>query len=156
MPERVSEAEIRAFLDRDAIRELPVLYCHYVWQNDPDAMVSLFTEDCVFDDHRAGSWCTGTGRVVGRSQLLEAYRRSMGDEPSKPHIHNHVVKLEGANRATGTCYVDLRMPHRPGVEPLIGYYDDVYAKEDGRWLFAERTVTLLSDLTGVVPAPRME
>lgn len=139
--------EVQGLLDREAIRELPVRYCHHVWRNEPEQMIELFADECVFDDSAAGGLCTVTGRVVGKDQLLAAYRRSMGPQPSKPFIHNHVVTLDTPDRATGTCYLDLRMPHRVDAEPIIGWYDDVYVKVAGRWLFAERHASLLGNLS---------
>jgi hypothetical protein len=149
MPDGANADEmIQALLDRDAIRDLPIRYCDHVWRNEPDRMVELFADDCLFDDSAAWSLCTGTGRVVGKAALLLAYRRSMGDQPSKPFIHNHVVRLERRDRATGTCYVDLRMAHNRAAHPIIGWYDDVYVKVGERWLFAERHATLLGEPPG--------
>ena len=42
---RPTKSVVREMLDREAIRDLPVRYCHYVWTNDVDGMMGLFTED---------------------------------------------------------------------------------------------------------------
>jgi len=34
-------------LDREAVRELPRLYCHYLWTRDPDHVAGHFTEDAT-------------------------------------------------------------------------------------------------------------
>ena len=132
------EQELQALLDREAIRELPVLYCHYVWKNDVAGIVGLFSEDGVFD-------APGLGRVTGRTQLQAAYERALKGLAPKPFIHNHVVTLEAPDRATGNCYVELRALNQPEAGTITGYYDDVYVKENGRWRFRERKATLLSE-----------
>jgi hypothetical protein len=136
-------ADVQVLLDREAIRALPNLYCHHVWRNDVEALVGLFAEDGVFDE-------PNLGRIVGRDALREVYRRALGALSPKPYIHNHVVTLEGRDRASGACYLDLRVPSRPEAGPIAGYYDDRYVKENGRWLFAERKVTLLTELKGAL------
>jgi hypothetical protein len=136
-------ANVQALLDREAIRALPNLYCHYVWRNDVEGLVGLFAKDGVFDEPTLG-------RITGHAALREIYRRALGALSPKPYIHNHVVTLEGPDRASGACYLDLRVPNRPEAGPIAGYYDDRYVKEDGNWVFAERKVTLLTELTGAL------
>ena len=132
------ERELQALLDREAIRELPVLYCHYVWKNDVEGIVGLFSAEGVFD-------APGLGRVTGHARLREAYARALQGLAPKPFIHNHVVTLEGPDRATGACYVELRALNQPEAGTIAGFYDDLYVRENGRWRFGERKATLLSE-----------
>lgn len=138
-----SQAEIQGLLDREAIRTLPNLYCHYVWRNDAEGLVGLFARDGVFDE-------PSLGRIVGHDALRAIYRRALSTLSPKPYIHNHVVMLEGPDRASGACYLDLRIPHRPEAGAIAAYYDDRYVKKDGRWLFAERKVTMVSEIKGAL------
>jgi len=129
-------AQMQALLDREAIRDLPVQYCHCVWKNDIPGLVDLFTEDgsiSMPDDPSVMA-------ARGRENLLKMYQQALGALTPRPFIHNHVVELQGRNRATGTCYVEIRA-NRNGKSWIgAGYYDDEYAKEGGRWKFRSRLV----------------
>ncbi len=102
------EAQVREMADREAIRDLPLKYCHYVWKKEVPAIVNLFTADGDLDPH--------------------------------PFIHNHVVELQGNDRATGTCYVEIRGTRDGKSMIAAGYYDDEYAKVSDEWKFRSRKV----------------
>ena len=108
-------------LDREAIRDLPQRYCHYVWQQDVPAVVSLFTPDGEFD--AGGAQPTAKGSEA----LLAAYTQGLAALDPRPFIHNHVIDLEG-DRATGTCYLELRATQDGQSVIAAGHYDDVYAQ----------------------------
>jgi len=128
--------QVQEVLDREAIRNLPVLYCHCVWKNDIPGMVDLFTEDgeiSMADDPSVMA-------AKGRENLLKMYQQALGALTPRPFIHNHVVELQGPDRASGTCYVEIRA-NRHGKSWIgAGYYDDEYAKENGKWKFRSRLV----------------
>lgn len=44
MATRSVETLVQEMLDREATRDLPVRYCHYVWKNDVEGIVNLFTD----------------------------------------------------------------------------------------------------------------
>lgn len=127
------ESELEGLLAREAIRDLPVRYCDCVWRDDLDGLVALFTEDGVF----TAITSAGERVVRGRAALAEFFSVATNIEP-RPYIHNHVVELAGADRATGRCYLDLRSA-RAGVPWMgAGYYEDDYVRLDGAWKFAAR------------------
>lgn len=133
-----SEGSLQAVLDREAIRDLPLRYCHYVWQKDLDNWVSLFTSD--------GAISTNDPKLPGAAQGHEGLRKmiSSGLDTMKPRpfIHNHVVNLLGPERATGTCYVEVRMIRDGKTWSLRGWYDDEYAKVGGDWKFKSRRINV--------------
>ena len=132
------ETLIQEMLDREAIRDLPVRYCHYVWKNDVEGIVNLFTEDGAISVPNDPS----LPGAQGRANLLKTYKQALGDLAPRPFIHNHVVELTGPDRATGTCYVEIRAT-RDGKSWIgAGYYDDEYAKVGGAWKFRSRKVTM--------------
>jgi hypothetical protein len=45
MTAKHSETLLQEVIDREAIRTLPLRYCHCVWQKDFDGYVNLFTDD---------------------------------------------------------------------------------------------------------------
>ena len=128
---------LQEMLDREAIRDLPILYCHHVWKSDVKGMVDLFTED--------GSICINDGTIPdtqGREDLLTMYEKALNDLAPRPFIHNHVVKLEGPDKASGTCYVEIRGITDGKSIIGAGYYDDEYRKVDGEWKFLSRDVNM--------------
>ena len=132
MAQKSLETLVQEMADREAIRDLPLKYCHYVWKKDVSAIVNLFTEDGEFD--AGGAQLAAKGRAA----LLKAYQEGLSTLEPHPFIHNHVFELQGADRATGNCYLDLRAV-RDGQSIIAGgYYDDEYAKVNGEWKFRSR------------------
>jgi ketosteroid isomerase-like protein len=121
--------------DREAIRDLPLRYCHYVWKKDVPAIVNLFTDDGVFD---AGGGNQSPPK--GKEALLKSYGQGLSNLDPHPFIHNHVVELQGTDRATGTCYLELRATREGKSMIAAGYYDDEYAKVGDEWKFRSRKV----------------
>lgn len=122
--------------DREGIRELPIKYCDCVWRNDMTGIVDLFTNDAEFitrgrkREHRAS----------GRDALLKMYGGlTQGAVTPRPYIHNHVINLQGGERATGRCYVELRNLKSNMDWVGSGYYDDEYVKSGEEWKFKSRT-----------------
>src|SRR5713101_5514872 len=85
------ETLVQEMLDREAIRDLPVRYCHYVWKNDVEGIVNLFTEDGAISVPNDPSLLG----AQGRANLLKTYKQALGDLAPRPFIHNHVVELSG-------------------------------------------------------------
>ena|SRR5579863_7115817 len=132
-----TEELVAELADREAIRDLPVRYCDFVWQGNLDGMLDLFAEDGAFI-------VKGREREVvsrGRSELRKMYEQAIGDLTPRPYIHNHVVNLQGKTRATGRCYVELRSVARQMEWIGTGYYDDEYVKVGEQWKFASRRFT---------------
>ena len=127
--------ELRALLDRDAIRDLARRYAHYVWQNDLEALVALFAEDGEMDP--------GTRPPIrGRVALAEGFREMLGGAARfMPFVQQHVVAVDG-DRATGTCYVDLRAEVESKSMIGAGWYDDRYVRTPAGWRFAYRRIVL--------------
>lgn len=137
MATQSTEAALQAVMDREAIRTLPVRYCHCVWQKDLDGYVNLFTDD--------GSMSTNDPSLP-RAQGHEALRKMIGeglDEMKpRPFIHNHVVELQGADQAKGTCYVEVHLQRGGKPWEMRGWYNDEYAKVGGEWKFKSRQITV--------------
>jgi len=80
--------------------------------------------------------------IEGRAALLEIYQATFDASTFRPFVHNHVIELDG-DRATGTCYLDLRAVSDEG-KPMTGhgFYRDRYQRIDGEWKFASRLLTM--------------
>ena len=132
-----SEALLQGVIDREAIRDLPIRYCHCIWQKDLDGYVNLFTED--------GSMSTSDPSLPhaqGREGLRKMISEGLETMKPRPFIHNHVIELLGADRAKGTCYVEVRL-FRDGKKWLLSaWYNDEYARVGGEWKFKSRRITI--------------
>lgn len=127
------EKQLTALLDREAIRDLPKRYCDFVWHNDVAGVSGLFMPDgrfsVILEDRRID--------VLGRGKITEFMRAGLADAP-RPFIHNHVVKLNGTESASGRAYLDLRSGKHNFDWLGTGYYQDEYRKVSGEWYFASR------------------
>jgi hypothetical protein len=130
---------IEELLDIEAIKNIRVMYSHYFDGHEMDKLVELFTEDavCEFGPKYGGDW-------VGRETMRENFQHyADGEGPPWSVMHattNPVVRLTGPDTAEGRCYL-IDMSAAEGIENpviLLGIYDDLYRKIDGRWLI-ERT-----------------
>jgi ketosteroid isomerase-like protein len=127
------EQRLQALEDIEAIRRLKVRYAELCDAGfDPDGLVSLFTEDGVWD---AGEF----GRFAGAEQMRQYWRETAAVTSFALHyMANHVIELEGdGSEATGRCYL-LGTATRDGQAYWMAVrYAERYRKVDGRWLFAE-------------------
>ncbi len=114
-------------------------YCDCVWRGDVAGIVNLYAEDGTFA-------IAGGGRdrtVTGRANLLKAYGEDLSTIKPRPYIHNHVIELKGAGRASGRCYVEVRDAAK-NMELLgTGYYNDEYVKVGDAWKFQSRSANLV-------------
>lgn len=129
------DADLRALLDVEAIRDLARRYAHYVWQSDLAALTELFAEDGEMDP--------GTRPPIrGRPALLAAFRELLGTgSVFRPFVQQHVVDLAG-DTATGTCYLDLRADVDGRSMIGAGWYDDRYVRTAAGWRIQSRRLEL--------------
>ena len=130
----MSEETLKRLADLEEIRDLPRRYAHSVWQKDTEAAVALFAADGTMD--------AGDGKPIGGHEALrEGYERMLAAGELQPFVHNHVIELNG-DEASGTVYLDLRATMGGTAMIGSGYYDDRYVREQGRWRFKSRVLTL--------------
>jgi hypothetical protein len=121
--------------DLEAIRDLARGYAHCVWQNDPGGAVDLFADDGVMD-------MGDRPKLEGRAALLTEYREVFRTSAFRPFVSQHVIELDG-DRASGTCYLDLKAVVDDVMMVGWGYYDDAYIRLEGGWRFASRKLNLV-------------
>jgi hypothetical protein len=136
MAAKSNETLLQEVIDREAIRTLPVRYCHCVWQKDLDGYVNLFTEDGSFSIDNPD-----LPRAQGHAELRKIVGEGLDTMKPCPFIHNHVIELLSPDRAKGTCYVEVRMLRDGKKWLMTGWYDDEYAKVSGEWKFKSRKIT---------------
>ncbi|MCR3722160.1 MULTISPECIES: nuclear transport factor 2 family protein [Prauserella salsuginis group] len=126
-------AAMAALRDREAIRDLALLYTRAVDGYDLDAVVDMYTDDGVFERRGRAS--------AGREALREAYATPMRAYRTMIHrVDAHVVELTSASDAVGWVagYAELADDHT--VVTAVFRYDDVYRKVADRWRFAHRAI----------------
>ncbi len=133
----MSADPLAILLDKEAIRELVLLYSRGVDRQDFDLLRSLYAADATDDHDRHFNGSAG--------DYVDFLQRSL------PHVHtsghyvcNHLVSVDG-DVGEGEVYAIAWhiIPDGKGgfVEDLGGVrYVDRYRREDGRWLFASRVV----------------
>jgi hypothetical protein len=137
MANKSHDALLQEVIDREAIRSLPLRYCHCVWQKDLDGYVNLFTEDGTISTNDPT-----LPRAQGRTELRRMIAEGLETMQPRPFIHNHVIELLGPDRATGTCYVEVRLLRDGKRWLMTGWYNDEYAKVGEEWKFKSRQITI--------------
>jgi hypothetical protein len=132
---KTREQLIDEMLDREAIRDLAVRYCHHIWRDEVEAVGTLFTADGTFINNPPPGIALAAQETKGREAVVEMLAAGLKDMKPRPYIHNHAIELLGNNRAAGTVYVELRSPAVNWEWIGTGYYDDQYEKAGGEWKF---------------------
>lgn len=127
-------AVLRDMRDREAIRDLALLYTRAVDDYDIDAVVDLFTVDGVFD--RRGK------PAAGREALRSAYGTAMRVNRTMVHtLDSHVVQLLPGRRGAGWAAGHAELVVDSTLLLAAFRYEDEYRCVDDRWLFARRSLT---------------
>lgn len=122
-------ARLQSLESRIAISELRSRYCWYTTRGERERVISLFTEDCFFENHRA----PGSEPVsVHGKNALNTYLSHMRPGRRIPIVANEVTYIDG-NIAQGTCVMQSI-----GEDPFCGHYIDKFSYIDGVWLFSSR------------------
>ena len=129
--------------DRLEIRELVDAYAHCADRRDAKGQMSLFTEEThfiVFMDARSEKPSMELNR---REDLIPVFDELNKYEATTHFMGQSTVVLDG-DRATGETYcIAHHVSASEGKRTLfiasLRYYD-VFAKIEGKWLFAERKI----------------
>jgi 3-phenylpropionate/cinnamic acid dioxygenase small subunit len=144
-----NEERLQYLLDLEEIRSLLLEYGTTLDNRDLAAYSRLFAQN--------GKW-TGpfVGSATGPAAILALLEKNLpavaGEKPSGAHhlMTNMRIEMDG-DRATAWSRWTYIVPG-PKREPtllLSGHYDDVLAREGGRWRFQSRVVS--GDLPGEDP-----
>jgi uncharacterized protein (TIGR02246 family) len=125
--------------------EIVELVARYNWAlditRDPEAVADCFTDDGVFVSGNGSGGRTRAGLVEYFGGGGERLRP--GDAPVLRHwTTNHLVEGDG-DEATHSAYILLIALGEAGARvDRTGVYRDRLRRVDGRWLFAERQVSI--------------
>jgi uncharacterized protein (TIGR02246 family) len=128
--------------DRLAIRELVDAYAHCADRRDAEGQKSLFTEDTHFVVHMDGQGSEPTQVLDGREALTPVFENLTTYKATMHFNGQSTITLHG-DRATGESYcmahhLSVGADGRRTLMIAAIRYDDVFVKQDGAWLFAER------------------
>ena len=135
------ERAMRECIDREAIRQLPARYCHYVRTRNVPAILDLYTPDGVFD--MPANMAEG-GVRAGRAAIEQTFRDNLERMDPWPFTHNHVIDLEGPDRARGFVYTEFRVGAEAMRVGFVGVYEDVYVRINDIWKFESRTLSAVT------------
>ncbi|MGE3619396.1 MAG: nuclear transport factor 2 family protein [Acidimicrobiia bacterium] len=131
--------------DRAEIQELTGRYALCVDTQDVEGMVGLWTDDGAFD-----ASATGLPRIEGIDAIRRFFESTGPNARSRCHLMANLVldEIDG-DRARGTCYFSSELVTLSGARLATkGYYEDDYARVDGRWRLRHRKVVPL-----IAPSP---
>jgi len=135
----IDESALQALIDKDAIRELVLLYSRAIDRQDIALLRDLYTEDAT-DSH-------GDSFDGPAPEYCDFIARAFPYMPySGHHVCNHLIAVEG-NDASGEVY-GLAYHLIPACEGggeedfmAVRYLDNYRRCPDGRWRFSKRVVT---------------
>lgn len=130
--------------DREQIADLIHRYATAIDTKDWVLFESCFTADVVADYGEIGRW----NSAAEITAFMTAAHVPMRD--TKHMMHNIVVRMDSADRATAVTYVHTvqALEADPnGWVDAVGQYDDELARTDDGWRIARRVFTLTRMLT---------
>lgn len=132
--EQVCQADLRALLDKDAIRDCLYRYCRGVDRADEAALRGAYWPD-AHDSHGAY-----TGSAEGF--IAQALPRLRAGGRGVHQISNILIELHGDVAAVESSFLALQSgATKPTLETfLCGRYLDRFERRGGEWRIADRTV----------------
>ncbi len=135
----INEAALQTVIDKDAIRDLVLLYSRAIDRQDIELLKDLYTEDAT-DTH--GDSFDGSAEDYCKF-IAAAF-------PHMPyaghHVCNHLIAVDG-DEASGEAYALAYhlVPNRDGSQEedfmAVRYIDNYRRCSDGKWRFSKRVVT---------------
>jgi len=138
--------KIEQLLHIEAIKNLRILYSHYLDSNKLKELTHLFTVDAVVQTDR-DPWCGREGIYAGLDKAFKDYDQSNhGNYPFLHAITNHWVEITGPTTAQGRCYLIDLVTGRPKNESpllLLGLYADEYVLIGEKWQISKSQLDLV-------------
>jgi hypothetical protein len=131
--------------DRLAIRELLDAYAHCADRRDAAGQLALFAEDTRFAVFMDGPGSEPSYVLTGREALSPVFA-DLNRYQATTHFNGQSIIVLDGHRATGETYAIAHHLFTADGERKIMIaalrYLDTFAKIDGAWYFAERTLIL--------------
>jgi hypothetical protein len=138
--------KIEKLLHIEAIKNLRILYSHYLDSNTLEEITQLFTADAIVQTDR-DPWKGRDGIFAGLKKAFKEYdQNNRGNYPFLHAVTNHWVDITGSTTAKGRCYLIDLVTGRPKNESpllLLGLYVDDYVLIDDKWQISESRLDLV-------------
>jgi ketosteroid isomerase-like protein len=136
-----STISMQAMADRLAIRELIDAYAHCADRRDANGQMALFTDDTAFHVYMDSRSAEPTYVLHGRTALASVFA-DLNQYLATTHFNGQsTIRLDG-ERASGESYCIAHHVKVDGDSRMMMIasirYLDVFVKQHGDWLFAER------------------
>lgn len=135
----IDQKAVQALLDKDAIRDLVLLYSRAIDRQDIELLRDLYTDDAT-DTH-------GDSFDGNAEDYCKFIARAFPHMPySGHHVCNHLIAVDG-DEAGGEVYALAwhLVPGRDGGREedfmAVRYIDNYRRCTDGKWRFSKRVVT---------------
>ena len=155
-PVRSEPMAVGEISDRLALKELVDTFANLADEKRIDEQVLLFTENGSVQSLENGK---ANPPIVGREALNKAFSSYLAQFHTVYHLNGQqTVTFQNPNHATGISYCDVTLiksengqdiAQRRGVR-----YEDVYVKQDGRWLIESRKSHFMFNQRRPLPAAR--
>ena len=124
--------------DEREIRALVARYLDAVRRFDATTLATTWAAD--------GQWHVGPRTVVGRDAIVELWKQMIGRYESRiiqlmVDSHVHAATSGATGRFTFLEFARKAGEAKDHLE--VGRYTDTFAREGGRWVFAERRFALI-------------
>jgi len=132
-----------AISDYEGARQLLSRYCFALDGGRLDELARLFHREAAF----SVSFDNGR-RHAGRDTIQAWYTEFFHARPgefrhTRHKIHEPLLTPQGDTMTAATYFDSDSIGPDGNVRVISGRYDDVLVKEEGQWLFKERTITVL-------------
>lgn len=122
--------------EKEAIRELLAEYCFCVDRGDPEGLLALLADDCVWDGGPLG-------RYEGAAMRTFMSAAASGGDGKRRHmLANEIIAVSGETATARSYLLVLQAADSGPTLTFAGFYEDRLLKVGGRWLFKERLMKL--------------
>ena len=140
----MTEKTLLALSNRLEIIELTYRYAFLLDTHQLDLLMELWSDESPVFDQESFM----LGKSIGKDEILKKLETAIyGQMEILCHLtSNNVINDLTESKASGTCTVLAEGDVRAGGSSwATAYYQDEYVHENGRWKFASRKVTPLTN-----------
>jgi uncharacterized protein (TIGR02246 family) len=125
------------------IRDLIARYAIHYDDKNWEAFATLWAEDAAFVANGVA--------FEGRGPMLEFLTTCLPDDYAGKHMNSQPLIELASDGETATARTDVVWISQDFENRIVGRYDDVLVKRDGRWLFARRVESTVPFTPGPPP-----
>ena len=125
------------------IRDLIARYAIHYDDKDWAAFATLWTEDAAF--------VANGSAFEGRGPMLDFLTTCLPDDYAGKHMNSQSLIEIAQDGETATARTDVVWISQDFENRIVGRYDDVLVKQDGRWLFSRRVESTVPFTPGPPP-----